>query len=263
MEGPDRSPLFLGDFDDPWVAAIADALPSTSRLMSCPGELPDKIDLSQTRTLIIHRAHLTARDADRLDKGLADCVTRPKVVICVGPNARYRDLEQWLPLCSALIAEATARETIARHLAGHVVSILPRIRVAVESTNDALQRTLTDAVGSMGYSVESRGSSHSKAHLLVWDTPVLESNWTRELSHRAKSQRVITLIGFADRAQVRLARESGASACLDLPCDLDDLAFVIDRLGRSRADAPHTVPPRLVGNRVGLIRPVAEPSDSI
>lgn len=266
MEGPDRTPLFLGDLDDPWVAAIADALPSGTLLVPCPLELPDEIDLSTSpRTLIIHRAHLTARDADRLDRSLSLSANRPKVVVCVGPFARYRDQDQWLPICSALIPEATARETIVRHLAGYVAATSPRLKVAIESTNDALARTLADAIASLGYSVDlvGPGVSKSNAPLLVWDAPSLESHWTVELAHRARSHRVITLIGFADRAQVRLARESGASACLELPSDLDDLAYVIDRLGRQRVDGAHAMPPRLLGSRAGLARPVADTSDSL
>jgi len=265
MEGPDRTPLFLGDLDDPWVAAIADALPSGTVLQSCPHELPDEIDLSDSpRTLIIHRAHLTAPDAHRLEQSLSTCTNRPKVVVCIGPFARYRDQDQWLPICSALIPEATARETIVRHLAGYIMATSPRMKVAIESSNDALRRTLADAIASLGYIVEvvSPGGSKSNAPLLVWDAPTLESHWTVELAHRAKSHRVITLIGFADRAQVCLARESGASVCLELPSDLDDLAYVIDRLGRQRVDGAHAVPPRSVGTRAGLTRPVAEASDS-
>ena len=40
---------------------------------------------------------------------------------------------------------------------------------------------------------------------------------------------MIALAGFADRAIVARAREAGAVACLELPCDLDDLVDAVDR----------------------------------
>ncbi|MEJ7639102.1 MAG: hypothetical protein WKF75_14300 [Singulisphaera sp.] len=54
---------------------------------------------------------------------------------------------------------------------------------------------------------------------------------------------MVALLGFADRATVGQARAHGASACLELPYDLADLVFVLDRLAASRAVPAHEVPP--------------------
>jgi ActR/RegA family two-component response regulator len=58
---------------------------------------------------------------------------------------------------------------------------------------------------------------------------------------------VIALLGFADRGSVTQAREAGAVACLDWPCDVDDLVYVLDRTAASveatQGDPAHPVPP--------------------
>jgi len=75
------------------------------------------------------------------------------------------------------------------------------------------------------------------------------------------------MIGFADRGLVTEARAAGASACLDFPCDLADLAFVLARLADRAETAPgfdasHAVPPPRMGLRV-VRPPVADRSPSL
>jgi hypothetical protein len=75
------------------------------------------------------------------------------------------------------------------------------------------------------------------------------------LKQEADTRPVLALMGFADRELVSLARSLGASACLDLPVDPADLAFVLDRMTarerRSGAglDPAHPVPPAPAGLR--------------
>ena len=66
---------------------------------------------------------------------------------------------------------------------------------------------------------------------MIWEVPTLDPSWPETLSRLSRQGgRVLALIGLADRDQVAQARESGAAAVLDLPCDPDDLTFVLDRL---------------------------------
>jgi hypothetical protein len=73
---------------------------------------------------------------------------------------------------------------------------------------------------------------------------MLDPGWPDRMARRSRSSSVIALMGFADREAVRTARETGASACLEWPCELDDLAYVLDRIAAPpRADTGHGVPP--------------------
>jgi hypothetical protein len=98
--------------------------------------------------------------------------------------------------------------------------------------------------------------------LTVWDAPLLEPDWSDQLERLVRSSGpVIALLGFADRETVTLAKARGALACLELPCNIDDLLDVIDRTARSlaperwpvplRAEQAHRLPPtpRLRKNR--------------
>ena len=70
--------------------------------------------------------------------------------------------------------------------------------------------------------------------LTIWEIPVLEPGWASAWNGaRFGPDRSIALAGFADRAVVARARAGGAVACLELPCDLDDLIDAVDRAVRS------------------------------
>ncbi|HMB08414.1 MAG TPA: hypothetical protein VKP69_32375, partial [Isosphaeraceae bacterium] len=129
--------------------------------------------------------------------------------------------------------------------AGPVQSAGPRSSVSVVCSDHELGQTLADACAALGYAAEpARGWSEAAAGgLAVWDVPMLEPDWPRALARRARAGRVVALLGFADRALVARARAHGAAACLELPCDLADLGFVLDRLATGRAAPPHEVPP--------------------
>jgi DNA-binding NarL/FixJ family response regulator len=89
---------------------------------------------------------------------------------------------------------------------------------------------------------------------------VLEAGWAQRLEWRARrTGPVIALAGFADRAVVARARGAGAVACLELPCDLDDLVDAVDRTVTlatpeswpipARVEPPHELPPRRKASR--------------
>jgi hypothetical protein len=254
MNAADRSVWFVGDLDDPWVGSIADALPANTRRIACAGDLPDDWPGS-ARVVVLHRAHLTPLDADRVARLRAGVGPTPRVVLCVGPNVRHADLERWVArgIIDGVLPEATARDTIARQLDADAAEggapprrpSGPRPRVAVVGTNSELRRTLVDACEVLGYPAEPAGewSEAAPTGPAVWDVPVLEPDWPRALARRARLGPIVVLLGFADRALVVLAREHGASACLELPYDLLDLGHVLDRINAPRVEPGHAVPP--------------------
>jgi len=267
MSDPELAALFAGDLDDPWVGAIADALPKGSERWHCPDQLPE--DLRRTggpaRTLVVHRARLDAADLERVGRWRRWSHPEGRVVLCVGPHARQVDLERWAGGVDVIVPEATARETIGRHLIRPGRVPLPSGRrglVEVVSGNFALREALTLGVRSLGYAAEAcAGWSTAKGRgVAVWDVPALEPDWTVELRRRALRRAVVALVGFADRGTVELVRAVGAAACLELPCDLDDLAFVLDRLLAPTLvfDPAHPVPLGPKGVRLGR-RAVADP----
>lgn len=253
-----RSVWFAGDLDDPWVTAIADALPAGAVRVPCPGDLPEALadPASAPEVLILHRAVLTRHDAERLTR-LRSGPTPPRVVLCHGPHVRYADLDRWAALFDATVPEATAREVIARRLGppgdgvGRRPAAGPRPRVAVVSANTALRLTLAEACEAAGYPVAAaRDWPEAPATgPAVWDVPVLEPQGPQCLAPRDRADPVVALIGFADRALVTEARARGASACLELPVDLADLVAVLDRLTASRTEPAHELPPSPAGRR--------------
>jgi hypothetical protein len=252
MNASERPVWFAGNLDDPWVVAIADALPGSVRRVNCPGGLDEgrfeRDGAFRPRVLVLHRALLTAGDAELVARFRAGAAPVPRVVLCVGPHVRHADLERWSSIVDAVVPEATARDTIARHLADRsepAFSAVQRPSVCIISGNHELSQTLADACGALGYGVEPARdwSEASSRSLAVWDVPVLERDWPLMLARRKRTGPVVALLGFADRALVTLAREHGAAACLELPYDLADLAFVLDRLATLRAQPPHDVPP--------------------
>ena len=271
MNAADHPVWFVGDFDDPWVVSLADALPAGSRRIACAGDLPDDwadVDPGAAtaavvpRVVVVHRAWLSPHDAERLARlrtRSAGEAGPPRVILCVGPNVRHADLERWSArgMIDAIVPEATARDTIARHLVAgklddvHWRPALPRPRVAVVSANSELRRTLADACEALGYRAEpaSDWSEAAATGPAIWDVPVLEPDWPRALARRARLGAVVVLCGFASRALVGQARALGASACLELPYDILDLGHVLARVTAPLGEPAHAVPPRPVSAR--------------
>jgi hypothetical protein len=267
MDAPERPVWFAGDLDDPWIAAIADAIPGPVRRLNWPAEFDaivlDVDSSSRPRVLVLHRALLTPGDAEQVARLRAGAGSVLRVVLCVGPHVRHADLERWSAVVDAVVPEATARDTIARHLAeGNEPASSPTQRPSVRiiSGNHELRQTLTDACESLGYGSEPARdwTEASPRGLAVWDVPVLAADWPIVLARQKRSGPVVALLGFADRALVRLAREHGAAACLELPFDLADLGFVLDRLATLSTQPPHDVPPPPASRRL-RDRKLAEP----
>lgn len=260
---PERPVWFVGDLDDPWVSAIAEVLPGDVARISCAGDWHEPLQAPgpPPGTLIVHRPTLTPLDLERLARLRKERTPAPRVILCVGPYARHGDLERCAASVDVVLPEATARETLPRHVPrGEMRPPGPRPAVAVVSDNFELRQALADACTWGGYraSPAADWSEVGPGGLAVWDVPVLEPDWTRTLSGRSKLGAVVALLGFADRELVRLARAHGASACLDSPCDLDDLVFVLDRLAGPRIEPAHDVPPPPAALRRPA-RTVAEP----
>ena len=261
MEGPDRAIWFAGDLDDPWVAAIAAALPRAAFRIDCPADLPEAwpIDRPTPFAIVLHRSNLTATDAQRLMRLKARADQAPRLVLCVGPHARYADVERWSRLVDVILPEATARESVARHALG--LERKPsgnRPRVAIVSTNFELRTTMAEAARLGGFAPEPivDPADTPPGVVAVWDVPVLEPEWPARLASLAKSSPVVALLGFADRSTVSLARRHGASVCLDLPCDIADLLGALDRLATVRPREPaHDVPPAPMGKKTSRIEP--------
>lgn len=253
-DGPDRltsNCWFAGDLGDPWVVAIADALPRDTFRLDCPADLPETwpIDRPTPEVLVLHRSTLSPIDAQRVTRLKSRADRTPRVVLCVGPHARYVDVERWSRLVDVLLPEATAGESVARHALEIARAArppgLPSPRVAVISANHEWRATLTDAARLGGFVVEpvSRPLEAPPGVAVAWDVPVLEADWPDRLASLATFGPVIALLGFADRATVTLARARGASACLDMPCDIGDFLAALDRVATFRRDPPHSAPP--------------------
>ncbi|HEX8203886.1 MAG TPA: hypothetical protein VF590_25650 [Isosphaeraceae bacterium] len=251
MQGPTPTCWFVGDPDDAWAAAIAAALPGGTRRIPCAGDLPGAWpDGAIPATVVLHRPRIGPSDAESLRRLRARRNPPPRVVLCVGPHARAHQFDRWCGLADVVLPEATAQETVARHVGIPAPAAGPPPAVAVVVADFELRRTLADLLRAAGFPAEpARGWPDAAPELpAVWDVPVLDPDWPSVLSAQAASRAVVTLLGFADRATVGLARAGGAAACLDLPCDADDLTFVLDRLARRpaarrRGEPAHALPP--------------------
>jgi hypothetical protein len=254
------SVLFIGDLDDPWVAAIADAIPGEVARRNCT-DGPLFEEPADQSTVVIHRETLGPGDAAVM-RDLSEAGRR--VILCIGPHVRARDVDQFAVSADLVLPDATASETIARHVCpAYTHEFEPRAvlpLVAVVSSSYEVRRVLVDACEIAGFAAKAFPSwaEATPSRLAIWDAPVLEPDWDRALREAAQRRTVLALIGFADRRLVTTAREAGAAACLDFPCDMSDLAFVLDRLSTSPVrhdgvDPPHAGPPRPMGLRV--VRP--------
>ena len=252
---------FFGDLSDPWVVDIADALPEGSRRDDCPGSLPEETPIAEV--LVIHRAVLGASDYKTLRKWRE---YGPHLILCVGPNVRARDVEPLGKSVDVILNDATASEIVARYVVALGNSDPPAARatlplLAVVAPGFEMRRMLVDAAKAAGFPARGFASwdEATPSRLAIWDAPVLVPGWEKQLIEPSRKRTVLAMMGFPDRVSVALAREAGATACLDFPCDIADLAYVLDRMSSRGStplliDAPHAVPP---APRVGLrvVRP--------
>jgi hypothetical protein len=273
---------FVGDLDDPWVKEILGSISDLSEVhaVMCAGEVPERLfePDQPPRLLIVHRTRCSQADAARIDqwRSVARANAMPRVILCFSPYVRYAELERCSRGVDLAIPEATAVETLSRHVrrllerrdeppgALQAADCLP---LQVISSNHELRSILSEICLAEGFQVmscrESTANWQGRAAaasppasqvLTLWDIPVLEPDWPRSLEERTHLGPVVALLGFADRATVGLARASGAAACMDLPVDGNDLVHVIERVNRklrpdlptsieSRIEPAHAVPP--------------------
>ena len=144
----------------------------------------------------------------------------------------------WNGLADVTLNEATAAEVIARHVGGEgtprpTLRRFPKVDLACDG--HALGELFAEVLETAGYRVgRARSPEAAEAPWVVWDVPTLEGDWADRLAAVAQRRGVVALIALADRERVGLARRHGAIACLDLPCEPDDLVFVLDRLTAHR-----------------------------
>ena len=273
---------FVGDLGDPWVMEILGSISDLSEVhaVMCVGDVPDRLfePDQPPRLLIVHRTRLSQADAARIEqwRPVPQVHALPRVILCFSPYVRYAELERCSRGVNLAISEATAVETLSRHVsrllerrdepprAAPAAGCLP---MQVISGNHELRAVLSEICLAEGFKVSSgreftaqwqgRAAGADRAAnqmLTLWDIPVLEPDWPRLLEERTKLGPVVVLLGFADRATVGQARASGAAGCLDLPLDVNDLVHVIVRVNRKlRADSSsktegriepaHAVPP--------------------
>ena len=273
---------FVGDLGDPWVMEILGSISDLADVhaVMCVGEVPDRLfePDQPPRLLIVHRTRLSQADAARIEqwRSVPRVNALPRVILCFSPYVRYAELERCSRGVDLAISEATAVETLSRHVsrllerrdepprAAPAADCLP---VQVISSNHELRAVLSEICLAEGFKVSSgreftaqwqgRAAGADRAAnqmLTLWDIPVLEPDWPRLLEERTKLGPVVALLGFADRATVGQARASGAAGCLDLPLDVNDLVHVIERVNRKlrsdsstkfegRIEPAHAVPP--------------------
>jgi len=200
---------FVGDLDDPWVreilGSIAD-LPEVHAVM-CAGEVPERLfePDQPPRLLIVHRTRLSQADAVRIDqwRSVARANAMPRVILCFSPYVRYAELERCARGVDLTIPEATAVETLSRHV-GRLLERRDEPRraalsgdclpVQVISSNHELQAVLSEICLAEGFQVTSgrefpvnfqgraEGASPAASQVLtLWDIPELEPDWARSL----------------------------------------------------------------------------------
>ena len=260
MDGDAPTALFLGDLDDPWVSAIAGALPLGASCLHVAGDLPPLASLA--RVIVVQRSSLGPSDREVFLEWKDRAGIPPKLILCVGPQIRAGDLDRWAGPADVILHEATASETIARHVTAWRRPRHLRPPVTVVGGSFECRRILAATCEAAGERVRiARDWDEAPAGgVAVWDVPVLETSWATRLSLKATDRRIVCMMGFADRDLVTRARRNGASACLDVPYEPADLAFVLNRLAAERPillpfDPAHASPPRPKGLRVGT-RPV-------
>ena len=234
--------FFSGDLDDPWVRGLRDVLPGEARVIESR-QLPDPAASPPASVLVLHRPNLTMAEAVQL-RAIRNVEPPPRVVLVLGGHVRCHHLMSWDGLADVVLNEATAASVIGRHLKEQgaprpIPRRCPRVDVACDG--HALRELLAEVLETAGYRVgRARTLETVDAPWVVWDVPCLEPDWTDRLAAVAQRRGVVALIALADRELVGNARRHGAIACLDLPCDPDDLVYVMDRL-TTAAHGPHAL----------------------
>lgn len=281
---PAGSIWFDADWSDPWIEGIAAALPCAGEIRRIGAVSERPTDQTPPDLLIMHRARLAPRDAERFAswKKAASWPRFPDAILCYGPFARYAELERWLMLVDDAVSEATAADTLP-HRVERRLDVGPEdvspfrdesARVVVVSTNPDLRRTIGDVCAEWfpGITplidlpaderivIASGANATPGPTVTVIDVPLLEPGWESRIERASRWGPVIALFGFPDRATVESARRYGAWACLELPFERDDLSYALRRCLR---DAQSGKRATLVGFEPGHRLPRAPSSSRI
>ncbi|GIW87239.1 MAG: hypothetical protein KatS3mg108_1563 [Isosphaeraceae bacterium] len=248
--------LIVGDPSDPWTQRLVAQTPRPRLILDASADLPDRWpDLSRSASaVLVHVAHWDTRLAAMLRLLRRELPPPTPWVLCQHPLNRYPQVEPYAPLFSSILSEATARAVLARHLTTpNPVEAAPSIPVAVVSNLTELGLWLAAAVQAAGFEPRLVRDWHAAAAepIAVWDLPHLDPGWEPRLQREARRRAVLVVAHFLDRPLVDRLERLGARAALDLPCDADDLAFLLHDLaaplaGRSTLylDPPSLTPPR-------------------
>ena len=238
--------VFFGDREDPYASAIARAIPDLDRAWDCRDLIPDlgrfARELDQDHVIIAHRSNPRPIEIDRLAAiRTIDPAARHKIILCSGDYLRYREWNRSRTKFDAILAETSARETIALYVnadSARLSTPCERSPVAILGGNHAIRRTIAEACRDFGRDpaivVDDGDLLNIQESTLIWIDPTFERDRIDLFFGAAERNAIVALIGCADRVRDLEARRLGAAACLDFPCDLADLAFVLDRIDLKR-----------------------------
>lgn len=227
--------VIIGEECDPWTRRLVVQAPAPRLLIDCSQGLPEEWPrvVDGARAVVIHRAVLDRDNHARLQQ--LRRVLRPgtKLICCAQPLTRFHQLEPYVELYDVILPETTAVESLACHLTGvRCPTDATRAAVAVVSSLPDVGAMVSEVCQKGGYSTRLVRDWSERIHerVAVWDVPLLEEGWEQTLRFESHRRAVVALAGFLDRALVDRMKSLGAAACLDLPCAVDDLLYVLDRV---------------------------------
>lgn len=265
----DHHRWFLGDLSDPWVMSLARPLILKGvKVFPWPESLPtllrSLVDEPLPDFVVLHRSIFTEPD-ERFLRSVRLAVGKgSSLILCFGMYFRHADLERMARWVDLTLSEASSAEVLGRHLG---LSLMPptdavstRGRdVAVVSGSHDVGLSIVEMLraGHHRPALHGQVQSVGTGSLVVWQVPTLDHRWPSELAQLSATSRVIALLGYADRRIVELARSSGASSCLEWPCDPEDLLASVEREGELRVHGGHpAIPmprPRILSARKNLL----------
>ncbi len=234
----------VGDPADEVFVSLVSAIPQRVDCYKSVAELAESRTEAEQRLdcIVLHLPFPSQADFKAILDVAPREAFRPRVILCTSPLARYRQLELWAGACHAILSDTTAGEVIWRYVGGRGHSRVSvegpqsfarrRRRVAVVSSDFELRVMIADICQRAGYAAcpVASWNEATAGSLAVWDVPVLDESWRTILRRESHRRRILALAGFCDRALVRQLKQHGALACLDLPTQTDDIAWVLDRL---------------------------------
>ena len=161
---------FVGDLGDPWVMEILGSISDLSEVhaVMCAGEVPDRLfePDQPPRLLIVHRTRLSQADTARIEqwRSVPRVNALPRVILCFSPYVRYAELERCSRGVDLAISEATAVETLSRHVSRllerrdeppRAVPAADCLPVQVISGNHELRAVLSEICLAEGFKVSS------------------------------------------------------------------------------------------------------------